>query len=503
MRNGDDDLAAMDDLTYTYYDSKNQLKRIVDGVPAGNYPDDIDSQPDEVNYEYDANGSVVKDRSEAINTITWTNAGKVESILWSYHIPPSKSLEFAYDGLGNRVKKDLVLGDDHDATWYVKDASGNILAVYQKAGEDVLKLKERPIYGSSRLGVLTSDVGGPAGSNLHHITGDRQYELTDHLGNVLATISDKRIIEQNPTKYKAEIKSVGDYYPFGMLMPGRKNDPGIYRFGFNGQEKDDEITGMTGSHLSFKYRIEDTRICRFFSVDPLVGSFPWNSPYAFAENRSIDGRELEAGEWSSSIINNTEVFNVKIKVYNHSQIIDNTKAQAYLASVEPKIENVFKKQYDIKYDLNIEFSLMEKTAPEGSGFGEGYNEFALILKDLFVEEGQKYKQGTTLMGVNTQSNLITYGITVNRELSSEELSIRTISHELAHTAGVQHPWETDIEDIKQIDYPTRDIRDKIKINLMNTADNPKTSLQIYNKGIDFTKGQIERIKEVVHEQEKN
>jgi len=65
----------------------------------------------------------------------------------------------------------------------------------------------------------------------------------------------------------------------------------LYRFGFNGQENDLE-TGMQ----NYKYRMYDPSIARFFAVDPLVKKYPWNSPYAFCENRVIDGTELEGAE---------------------------------------------------------------------------------------------------------------------------------------------------------------------------------------------------------------
>jgi len=42
--------------------------------------------------------------------------------------------------------------------------------------------------------------------------------------------------------------------------------------------------------------MHDTRIGRFFAVDPLAGSYPHNSPYAFSENRVIDAVELEGLE---------------------------------------------------------------------------------------------------------------------------------------------------------------------------------------------------------------
>lgn len=78
-------------------------------------------------------------------------------------------------------------------------------------------------------------------------------------------------------------------------MPGRFFNSGDYRYGFNGQEKDDEVKG-NGNSYSFTFRIYDSRLGRFFSVDPLSNSFPWNSPYSFCENRVIDSKEMEGLE---------------------------------------------------------------------------------------------------------------------------------------------------------------------------------------------------------------
>lgn len=39
------------------------------------------------------------------------------------------------------------------------------------------------------------------------------------------------------------------------------------------------------------------RLGRFFAVDPLAREYPHNSPYAFSENRLLDGVELEGLEW--------------------------------------------------------------------------------------------------------------------------------------------------------------------------------------------------------------
>ncbi|MBC9914062.1 RHS repeat domain-containing protein [Chitinophaga varians] len=87
-----------------------------------------------------------------------------------------------------------------------------------------------------------------------------------------------------------------DYAPFGMQMVGRKwNLKGVYRYGFNGKENDNEVKGE-GNQQDYGMRVYDPRIGKFLSVDPLSKSYPWNSTYAYAENRVIDGVDLDGGE---------------------------------------------------------------------------------------------------------------------------------------------------------------------------------------------------------------
>jgi len=85
-----------------------------------------------------------------------------------------------------------------------------------------------------------------------------------------------------------------------MLIPTRNFQSPEYRYGFQGQEKDDEIKG-NGNSLNYKFRMHDPRVGRFFAVDPLEKVYPHNSPYAFSENRVIDGAELEGLEYITRI----------------------------------------------------------------------------------------------------------------------------------------------------------------------------------------------------------
>lgn len=64
---------------------------------------------------------------------------------------------------------------------------------------------------------------------------------------------------------------------------------------------DNEVKGE-GISLNYKYRMHDPRVGRFFATDPLEKEYVHNSPYAFSENRVIDGSELEGLEWAPRIM---------------------------------------------------------------------------------------------------------------------------------------------------------------------------------------------------------
>jgi hypothetical protein len=74
-------------------------------------------------------------------------------------------------------------------------------------------------------------------------------------------------------------------YPFGSPMPGRNYTSGTsYRYGMNGQEKDDEIVG-SGNHYTAAYWEYDSRLGRRWNTDIIIR--PWESSYAAFHNNPI------------------------------------------------------------------------------------------------------------------------------------------------------------------------------------------------------------------------
>jgi RHS repeat-associated protein len=75
------------------------------------------------------------------------------------------------------------------------------------------------------------------------------------------------------------------------------NNGQTYRFGFNGKENDNGVKGL-GNQVDYGMRVQDPRIGRFLSLDPLQKKFPELTPYQFSSNGPIanvdlDGKEAE------------------------------------------------------------------------------------------------------------------------------------------------------------------------------------------------------------------
>jgi RHS repeat-associated protein len=133
----------------------------------------------------------------------------------------------------------------------------------------------------------------------------RCIEIANHLGNVLATLSDRKTATgasgTPATHFNAITQTANDYYPFGMIMPGRNYNNGTtkdYRFGFNGKENDNEVKGE-GNQQDYGMRIYDPRIAKFLSVDPITKEYPELTPYQFGSNRPIDGIDQDGLEYAS------------------------------------------------------------------------------------------------------------------------------------------------------------------------------------------------------------
>ncbi len=369
---------AMDRLTYDYIDvDPNTGKRtnklnFVDDAEGNKGLGDLGGQSDG-NYQYDEIGQLISDSAENISNIEWRVDGKVRAVTKTN----GDQITFKYDGLGNRIAKTNV--DQNKTTFYVRDAQGNVLAVYEGASDGEIKtgdeiqypmsinllnipgteektfgainsivaenltsddntvepsgnitftagqgitlkpnfhaisggeflaeikplsnggngntedmyLTEHHIFGSSRLGMeqknleITEETTTLDNTVFENKVGDKRYELSNHLGNVLSVITDRKL--GTAGDYSPDVVAFNDYYPFGMLLPGRKGNSADYRYAFNGMEADNELKGE-GNSYGANFRHYDPRIGRFASLDPEMLKYPNWSPYSMAFNNPV------------------------------------------------------------------------------------------------------------------------------------------------------------------------------------------------------------------------
>ena len=184
----------------------------------------------------------------------------------------SPLVRFFYNERGHRVRKQSFSPAGNE--YYVSDISGNVMSIYTESSSSPLRQQEMAIYGISRLGVCFK-----ATSSNPEI---RNYQITDHLGNVRAVIQ-----KQAGNPYVSMI-SYSDYYPFGEQLDGRSStSSNYYRYAYQGQELDKE----TGKE-AFQLRLWDGRIGRWLSPDPKGQHF---SPYLGMSNNPLTRVDPDGG----------------------------------------------------------------------------------------------------------------------------------------------------------------------------------------------------------------
>ncbi len=253
--------------------------------------------------------------------IEWNPYGKVSSVQTAdknISIDRQYRTTFGYGPDQNRWAKHRltaapgVRSDAVASTYYVRDAQGSTLAVYgreqdydQASGTTLdvqpFTLRQQYLFGSSRLGEVSFDrpVDAQAGPPVAY--GTRQYELTNHLGNVTTVFSEHL---REYTDYRGisflspEVVGHQDYLAFGLNLERSSASGGLdYRYAFNGKELDNEGEwGQGTTTYDYGFRIYNPGLARFLSVDPLTRSYPMLTPYQFAGNTPIQAIDVDGLE---------------------------------------------------------------------------------------------------------------------------------------------------------------------------------------------------------------
>ncbi len=345
---------------------------------------------------------------------------------------------YNYDDADGTTQRTLSL----NIPWYSM-GFGDLVSTYPGATEPWGNTHTGEYYTSRKIGV-------------------KHFHISDQLGNVLAVVQDRKsghLASPGDTLYdywQPNLADVSDYYPFGMKMPGRiLNNDTPSKYGFNGQRAEQDIyksksadLGKYNVHYQFKFREYDTRIARFWSVDPHASKYPSISPYASVNNNPIIYIDPDGRDYIVAINHTTKT--VTIQAVYYTQIGDDvaynsaTQAADFWNGQSGVYDYQVGKGKDaINYTVNFDLSVKQVDNPAG---------VATMDRADFIDASQKVtpdKSSNAYLvlpdndpAFNSNSeqrdiNGVTAGgnhVSVKQSRSSSD----TGPHEVGHTLGLEH-----------------------------------------------------------------
>jgi len=269
---------TMDALTYGY-GIGNTLEKVTD--TSGNTFGFTDGNNTNIDYEYDVNGNMIKDRNKQITDIAYNH----------FNLPTEVSIgtgtvTYVYDATGGKQKKIITEGSAVTTTEY----AGNY---------------------SYKNGILEF-FGQAQGYIEPNGTGDFEYiyQYKDHLGNIRLSYADKDgdghvDVLRNNTDIDGdgdaahEILAENNYYPFGLQHRGYNNliTGREHNFKYNNTE----LTEDLGYNMyEMPLRAYDPAIARWNRIDPVVHH--GLSPYNAFDNNPVFYADPSGGdsEWANN-----------------------------------------------------------------------------------------------------------------------------------------------------------------------------------------------------------
>ncbi|MGX5687417.1 DUF6443 domain-containing protein [Arcticibacter tournemirensis] len=218
----------------------------------------LDLANDQIEYEYDNNGNIIKDSNKGIVSITYNRLNLPEKIMWSN----GNVLSLTYDGEGKKISKNFWNGSVDRTTYYLDGIQ----------------------YEQGQLSFITTEEG-----RVHKVGQEYiyKYDICDYAGNVRVTVQPSPSNSAN-----AQIVQINNYYPYGYQIIS--DDPNFMVSYVSGERSDylfsgKEFLGENGlNQYDYGARFYDPVIGRFNSIDPLSEQRAWVSPFNYGQNNPIN-----------------------------------------------------------------------------------------------------------------------------------------------------------------------------------------------------------------------
>lgn len=269
----DGSYGLIDNLSYSYHG--NQLLKVDDAANGPYYQGAfhfVDGADEAVEYEYDANGNMVRDLNKCISSISYDLNNQPRKIEYN----DGRNASYVYDAEGNKlsVSYNLTAMSSAQPQMPVMQSS-DVASANVSNGQKTIEYCGNIIYDGDETMIL-NDVGYALYNKDNNLSF--HYYLKDHLGNNRVVVSEDGKIEQ-----------VNDYYPTGALMASSKGGD-TQRFKFNGKELD-RTNGL--NWYDYGARNYDAAIVRWDGMDKLCEKYYPFTPYGYCKNNFVNAIDLD------------------------------------------------------------------------------------------------------------------------------------------------------------------------------------------------------------------
>ena len=263
----DGSYGLIDNLSYSYHG--NQLLKVDDAAVGPYYQGAfhfVDGADEAVEYEYDANGNMVRDLNKGIISISYDLNNQPRKIEYS----DGRNASYVYDAEGNKlsVSYNLTAMSSAQPQMPVMQSS-DVASANVSNGQKTIDYCGNIIYDGDETMIL-NDVGYALYNKDNNLSF--HYYLKDHLGNNRVVVSEN-----------GEIEQVNDYYPTGALMASSKGGD-TQRFKFNGKELD-RTNGL--NWYDYGARNYDAEIVVWKGVDKMADKNVTTSLYGYCNSNPI------------------------------------------------------------------------------------------------------------------------------------------------------------------------------------------------------------------------
>ncbi len=263
----DGSYGLIDNLSYSYHG--NQLLKVDDAANGPYYQGAfhfVDGADEAVEYEYDANGNMVRDLNKGISSISYDLNNQPCKIEYN----DGRNASYVYDAEGNKlsVSYNLTAMSSAQPQMPVMQSS-NVASANVSNGQKTIDYCGNIIYDGEETMIL-NDVGYALYDKDNTLTF--HYYLKDHLGNNRVVVSEY-----------GEIEQVNDYYPTGALMASSKGGD-TQRFKYNGKELE-RTNGL--NWYDYGARNYDAEIVVWKGVDKMADKNVTTSLYGYCNSNPM------------------------------------------------------------------------------------------------------------------------------------------------------------------------------------------------------------------------